>query len=102
MHIFRNKEVLVLTDPTVVKAKLLLSAVVQSMEKLAGNLLLGLKFVGLKILSTSFRVFLYKLGELGSIKFSFIHSFIHSFIQYWHTIIAESALPSFLLVFGGI
>ena len=36
-----------------------------SMEKLAGDLLLGLKFVKLEILSTSFIDFLYgKLGEL--------------------------------------
>ena len=35
------------------------------MEKLAGDLLLGLKFVKLEILSTSFTGFLYdKLGEL--------------------------------------
>ena len=35
------------------------------MEKLAGDLLLGLKFVKLEILSTSFIDFLYdKLGEL--------------------------------------
>ena len=38
-----------------------------SMEKLAGDLLLGLKFVKLEILSTSFIDFLYEeLGELGS------------------------------------
>ena len=37
------------------------------MEKLAGDLLLGLKFVKLEILSTSFIDFLYdKLGELSS------------------------------------
>ena len=38
-----------------------------SMEKLAGDLLLGLKFVKLEILSTSFIDFLYEeLGELRS------------------------------------
>ena len=37
------------------------------MEKMAGDLLLGLKFVRLEILSTSFIDFLYdKLGELRS------------------------------------
>ena len=37
------------------------------MEKFAGDLLLGLKFVKLEILSTSFIDFLYdKLGELRS------------------------------------
>ena len=37
------------------------------MEKLAGDLLLGLKFVKLEILSTSFIDFLYEeLGELRS------------------------------------
>ena len=39
----------------------------RSMEKLAGDLLLGLKFVKLEILSTSFIDFLcVKLGELRS------------------------------------
>ena len=38
-----------------------------SMEKLAGDLLLGLKFVKLEILSTSLTDFLYEeLGELRS------------------------------------
>ena len=38
-----------------------------SVEKLAGDLLLGLKFVELEILSTSFIDFLYEeLGELRS------------------------------------
>ena len=38
-----------------------------SVEKLAGDLLLGLKFVKLEILSTSFIYFVYdKLGELRS------------------------------------
>ena len=41
------------------------------MEKLAGDLLLGLKFVKLEILSTSFIDFLYStLGELSN---SFLH-----------------------------
>ena len=41
-----------------------------SMEKLAGDLLLGLKIVKLEILSTSFIDFLYnKLGESRSIFF---------------------------------
>ena len=39
------------------------------MEKLAGDLLLGLKFVRLEILSTSFIDFLYK--ELGELRLMF-------------------------------
>ena len=39
------------------------------MEKLAGDLLLGLKFVRLEFLSTSFIDFLYEgLGELSQVK----------------------------------
>ena len=50
-----------------IKGKLLLSSYGQcSMEKLAGDLSLGLKFVKLEILSTSFMDFLY--GELGEFK----------------------------------
>ena len=57
------------TGSIVIKGKLLLSSYEKlwecSMEKLAGDLLLGHKFVKLEILSTSFIDFLYdKLGEL--------------------------------------
>ena len=44
---------------------------VQYQEKLAGDLLLGLNFVKLEILSTSFIDFLYdKLGEFRSLELS--------------------------------
>ena len=53
------------------------------MEKLAGDLWLGLKFVKLEILSTSFMDFLYdKLGELRSRSLAFISNVFN--LLFWN------------------
>ena len=65
-----------------------------SMEKLAGDLLLGLKFVRLEILSTSFIDFLYEeLGELRSrsleLKFVELEILSTSFIDFLYEELGE-------------
>ena len=64
------------------------------MEKLAGDLLLGLQFVKLEILSTSFIDFLHdKLGELRSrslgLKFVKLEILSTSFIDFLHDKLGE-------------
>ena len=54
------------------------------MEKLAGDLLLGLKFVKLEILSTSFIDFLYdKLGEFKSRSLVMVQRSMPYSLSYW-------------------